>query len=96
MLDVQADRDILKALVDRQALQLDRASTACMQLQDGHQSRVKEAKRVRTDVQKEVNFRFNEFLKRRRHSGCLQIDYKEHLLTMEVSHLVLLHLTCQT
>lgn len=88
---MQADRDILKEVVDSESLHLERATTACQLLIEGHAYRIKEAKRVRTAVFKGVNGRFNDFLKRRRHSGRIQIDYHEHTLDMEVEpifHLV--------
>ena len=84
LLRAQTDRDILKDVVDRQALQLDRAATACRQLQEGHKHRVGEARRVRHVVEQVVNQLFNNFLKRRRHSGRIVLNYEEQKLEMEV------------
>ena len=81
---VQADRDMMKEKVDVQTLQLQRAQTACAQLIKGHEYRKGEAKAVRSKVLLEINDRFNNFLKRRRHSGRIKIQYDDHELDMEV------------
>ena len=82
--DLQADRDILKDTVDKQSLQLERAVQALNLLSAGHESRQTNARKVRGDVHEQVNDDFNSFLKKRRHSGRLNIDYVEHTLDMEV------------
>ena len=82
----QLDRDVLKEKVDRETCQLSRAEQACKQLIKGQEWRVAEARRVREDVHQEVNRLFNKFLKRRRHSGKIKIDYNDHELEMEVAH----------
>lgn len=80
----QNDATMLGEKIEVQRLQLTRAKAAYEQLEKGRIQREYNAKYVREDVEKQVNARFNNFLKRRRHAGVIKINYKDHELEMEV------------
>ena len=53
-------------------------------LQKGLKQRKDAFREMREEVVRSVSYRFNSFLKRRRMSGRIAIDYTQHTLDMEV------------